>query len=195
MKATLAFLPLVLAGSPIMAQQLSFKAAEPDPAAIRIMDLYARCAVGRDPKEAARIVASDYDTHSYRAEIRRFAMQQKGCVPRAGSLTFQPVIFAGMMAEDLMRRRHVDISALDHMPAPPTPNGVIACVVRTQSAKVSDLFRTLPASSGEAIAITRLQGVVADCLPREQAPITNKVILRAQLALVSYRFVAFNNEL
>lgn len=187
MKATMALLPLAITACPAFGQQLSFKAVQPDPAAVRIMDVYARCAVASDPERAARIVEADYGNAEYRAEIRKFALKEKGCVPRAGSLSFQPVVFAGMMAEDLMRRRHVDISALDHMPAPSSPYGVIACVVRTGSSQVSDLFHTTPASSEERSAVSQLQGTMADCLPQGQAPITNNVMLRAQLALVSYR--------
>ena len=175
-----------------MGQQLSFKAAQPDPAAVRIMDIYARCVVARDPKLATKIVSSDYRTDLYQKEIRDFAMRQKSCLPRAGRLKFQAVIFAGMMAEDLMRRSHVDISDLGRLPPPSEPNGVIACVVRTHPTQVSDLLRTPPASSQETMAISRLQGTLADCLPREQAPLTNNLILRAQLALVSYRFMMPN---
>jgi hypothetical protein len=194
MKVTFALLPIALITVPVMGHQLSFKAAQPDPAAVRIMDVYARCVVARDPKQATKIVSSDYRTDLYQKEIRDFAMSQKRCLPRAGKLKFQAVIFAGMMAEDLMRRSHIVISDLGRLPPPPEPNGVIACVVRTQPTQVSELLRTTPASSQEAIAISRLQGTLGDCLPREQAPLTNNVILRAQLALVSYRFMMLNGH-
>lgn len=195
MKVALTLLPFVAVASPIFGQQLSFEAIQPDPAAVRIMDIYARCAVADDPERAARIVGADYRTGAYRKAIRAFAMSERSCVPRAGKLKFQPVVFAGMMAEDLMRRRHVDVSALDRMAAPSSPNGPIACVVRTQPGQIAELFRTVPASSREAQAVARLQGPVADCLPPGQAPVTNNVILRAELALVSYRLATLSGVL
>ncbi|MEG3126220.1 hypothetical protein [Sphingomonas sp. GB1N7] len=194
MKTTLKLLPIALIAAPVLAQKLSFKAVQPDPAAVRIMDVYARCVVARNPDQAIKIISSDYRTDLYRAEIRDLAMKQKSCVPRAGKLKFQPVIFAGMMAEDLMRRSHADISDLGRLPTPSKFNGAIECVVQTEPKLVSELFRTTPASSEELTAIFRLQPTLNDCLPREQAPLTNNVILRAQLALASYRFMMLNSS-
>ncbi|MGY2735580.1 hypothetical protein [Sphingomonas sp. UYP23] len=188
MNLRLVVLALAAAASPLSAQQLSFDAVQPDAAAVRIMEVYARCAVAHDPKRAAEIVNADYRTDAYQVEIRSFAMKERSCVPRAGKLKFQPIVFAGNIAEDLLRRRGIDVSALEHAPPPSSPEGPIACVVHTQASQVAELFRTPPASSAETQAVARIQVAMADCLPSGRSPITNKVVLRAMLALVSYRF-------
>ncbi|WP_375395273.1 hypothetical protein [uncultured Sphingomonas sp.] len=169
-------------------QPPSFAADEPDPVAVRIMDVYARCAVAHNAKRAARIVETDYRSADYQPALRSFALDERSCVPRAGKLKFKPVVFAGLMAEELLRRRHVDVGALKDAQTPAEPNGFVACVIKTESLKVSALFLTAPASLAEKKAISPLTRAAVDCLPRDQVPLTNMVIFRAELALVSYQF-------
>lgn len=178
--------------SPLLAQPAPLLRPQPDVASVQIMSAFAHCAAESDPRRAAQIVEAGYHTDAYRMAIRRFADEQKGCLPHSGKLVFQPVLFAGGMAESLMRKRGVDLAAVDLSRATPNPNGPLVCVVRNQQGAVAKLLATKPATAEEADALAALKPALANCLSQQQTLVTNPVGMRAMLALAGYRLTSEN---
>jgi hypothetical protein len=187
MMGRIALLALALSATPASSQSPFAEGAQPEAEAIRIMSVYARCVVDDDPRQAAALVESDRRSPDYQKNMRFFAIREKGCMPQFGRLKMQPVIFAGMMAEELMRRKHVDVSTLGGLSGLPAATSVTTCLMQTQAQQVAGLFRTAPASRDEARSLALLKTAETQCPGVQPSPATSPVMLRAQLALLGYR--------
>jgi hypothetical protein len=73
------------------------------PDAQRLLHNVARCMVGHWPRDARSLILADLEGPSYQQAVRRFVARHPGCTPRR-TLRFGGLLFAGAIAETLMRR-------------------------------------------------------------------------------------------
>ncbi|MEA3014784.1 MAG: hypothetical protein QOD42_3329 [Sphingomonadales bacterium] len=170
---------------------------------VRIFARFSRCVAGHwaDRERSRALLALDYRTEHYRHELLRLAGDNSRCVPPGSRLAFGGVLFAGGLAENLLRQRGAvaDLAgwvALD--PARPAIASrdetelMALCVVRAAPAKVSALLRTAPASDEEGAALHALLPEFASCLRAGSGVTLNRLSGRAILALAAYRLADHN---
>jgi hypothetical protein len=173
------------------------------PAEVRILARFSRCVADRPAnRERARtLLALDYRTEHYRQELLRLAGGNTLCVPTGGRLAFGGVLFAGGLAENLLRRRGAvaDLGAFVGLdPAHPALASrdetelMALCVVRAAPAKVSALLQTGPASEEEGAALRALMSDLGSCLRAGSNVSLNRLFGRAILALAAYRLADHN---
>lgn len=166
-----------------------------EPRDIRVLHDFSRCAARRWGNRARAILAMDHRTEDYRVRIHRFAREQWPCAPR-GELRFGQMLFAGGMAETLLRERLRSRSLAVSMAPDPARSPVLPrdrteqmslCTVRAVPAQVAALLETEAASAAENAALSALVPEVSRCLARGDSVAVNRVSLRALLALAAYR--------
>jgi len=168
------------------------------PLAAQAMHNFAICAANRSPRGAARLLAMDFRTEAYTQALRRFALGHNSCTARRTSLRFSGSLFAGGLAEQLLRE---PIGArplallVAHDPARPAieardeTEAMGLCTVRQAPAETQALLATEPGSAQEAAAAAALTPAITACLTRGQAMRLNRPGMRALLALAAYRLV------
>lgn len=160
-----------------------------DPRAIQVMAGYAECVAGRDPAGARRVLAYEPDGDSGdNRRLRDFALSHRQCL-MGGQLKFQGMIFAGDMAETLMKRDRVTAQMLGDASAGGESPVMARCVVAKRPEEMLRLFATGHASREEAEVLSGLRETLAGCTRRGATLTTNLVGLRARLALASYRLL------
>jgi hypothetical protein len=173
------------------------------PHEVRVLARFAHCVAERPAnRERSRaLLALDFRTEQYRSEMLRLAGDNVNCVPFGGRLAFGPVLFAGGLAEDLLRRGGAvadlrPLVALD--PARPAVASrdetelMALCVVRASPGKVTALLWTPPASDAEGAAIGALRPELNSCLRAGSSVTLNRLGGRAILALAAYRLAVHN---
>jgi hypothetical protein len=196
---------LVPAAQPGLAQRdpgraMRLGGAPSSPEDLRILARFSRCVAGRRENVAAAILASDPSTREHHSSARRLAQDNSSCAP-SGTLRFSEVLFAGGMAEALLRRRNAsaDIAARTaHDPNRPPLRArdeaelMSLCTVRAAPSQVEALLASEVASDGEAAAVRALMPQVGQCLTAGVNMRLNRPALRAALALAAYRLVQHN---
>ena len=191
-------LVFVAAVQPAAAQRLGPEPSEP--AHVQILARFSTCIAHRSPRRAEHLLAMDYRTDAYQRDLRRLATGNSGCLGR-GMLRFSAVLFAGGMAETLMRERGLltDLAsrvALDPARAPFAARDGIElmsiCVVRAAPVGVATLLQTAPASEAETAALQALTPRLADCLGAGEQLRVNRIALRSLLALAAWHLGAHN---
>lgn len=173
---------------------------EPDtPADHRLLQRFSHCVAQRQPGQAATLLATDYRTPAYLSAMRRLAQNNSGCVP-LDRARFSSILFAGGMAEALLRRQSAatDLAvrtALD--PARPLQaldetDVMSICLVRAAPSQAEALLASNAGSPQEAAALTALMPHVGDCLAAGMRLRLNRPGLRAMVALAAYRLVQHN---
>lgn len=172
-----------------------------EPADIRALHEFSRCAAHRWEGRARAILAMDYRTEAYRTRIHRFARDQWRCFPN-GLLRFGQMLFAGGMAEALLRERLAggDLAAgVAYDPARPPLQArdqselMSLCTVRAAPARVAALLRTEAASEPETDALRDLIPQMRECLGGGRSVRVNRVGMRSILALAAYRLAEHEN--
>ena len=167
------------------------------PDAQRVLHNVARCMVGHWPRDARDLLTLELQGTTYQRAVRRFIDAHPGCAPRR-RLGFGGLLFAGALAETLMRR-FGDLPARialrpSHPPLPVTnePDLMSVCAVRGDPARAAALFRSAPGSAEEEAALHTLRPRLADCLRSGVTARFNRPALRALLALSAYRLAIHN---
>jgi hypothetical protein len=157
------------------------------------MERFASCVADRSPEKAARTIAMDFRSTTYRSALKNLADANRDCYGYLSTMRSGGLSFAGALAERLIERDTTPLNArivrATHVPLPPrTPSDAIAiCVVRSAPDEVSRLFVTDVASEAEKAAITELQFVTGLCSenqPELQATVEG---MRAMLATAALR--------
>lgn len=171
------------------------------PEEIRILAQFSNCVARFNRERSRALLALDYRTDQYRRERLRLAAANSLCVPIGGRLAFGGVLFAGALAENLLRRGGAvaDLGAFVALdPARPAIASrdetelMALCVVRASPAKVSALLQTPPASEAEGAALRILMPELNSCLSAGSSVRVNRLSSRAILALAAYRLVDHN---
>ncbi|HYI47985.1 MAG TPA: hypothetical protein VEX35_05910 [Allosphingosinicella sp.] len=199
-------LAMILSAAPLGAsasaqQRPRFDRDATTPQEIRILARFSSCVALSHRGRSRALLALDYRTDQYRREMLRLAGDNADCVPSGGRLAFGAVLFAGGLAEYLLRRdgAMADLGAFVALdPARPSIAArdetelMALCVVRASPAKVSALLRTGPASEEEGAALRALMPELNSCLSAGSSVRLNRLSGRAILALAAYRLVDHN---
>ena len=177
------------------------RAGEPNTAEdIRVLHEFSSCAARRDTARARSVLAMDFRTAAYQRRLLGLADDNRACLA-SGQLRFSYVLFAGGMAETLLRQ---DAGAGDlaarvaYDPARPAIRArdesevMFLCTVRAAPEQVAALLRTDAASDREAELLRELAPQAARCLPEGSRVGLNRVGLRALLALAAHRLSEHN---
>lgn len=163
----------------------------PDALSVQRVYNFAACAAKRTPAGAKALIDMDFRTPAYSKALRSFAKGHGRCSP--GNIRFNSLIFAGSLAEQLIRNAPdltVRLSTAAAGPATPARSpqeGTGLCVARSQPALIQALLATEPTSTAERQAMARLIPAVSRCVPTGQQARFNHSGLRALIALAAYR--------
>ena len=160
------------------------------------MQRFAACVADHSSEKAARTLAMDFRSVTYRSALRNLSSANAGCFPYRGKMRSGSLLFAGGMAERLMQRDsrplNVRLARAATQSAPParSPTDAIAiCVVRSAPDETARLFATEVASDAETEAAKAL-GLAVKLCSQGQPPLeANVEALRAMLATAAYRNV------
>jgi hypothetical protein len=168
---------------------------------VRILAGFSRCVADRSRERSRALLALDYRTEPYRRELLRLADANRRCLPTAGRLAFGGVLFAGGLAENLLRQHGALADLAPRVALDPARPAIASrdetelmalCVVRVSPAKVSALLQTAPASDEEGAALGALMPELRSCLRAGSGVTLNRLFGRAILALAAYRLVDHN---
>lgn len=171
------------------------------PEEIRILARFSNCVARFNPTRGRALLALDFRTEQYRRELVQLARANYECLRDGGRLGFGGVLFAGGLAENLLRRGGAlaELSAfVAHDPARPAIAArdetelMALCVVRASPAEVSALLQTDPTSYEEGEALRALMPDFNSCLSANSSVRVNRLSSRAILALAAYRLVDHN---
>ena len=187
-------LALLASAAPASADDFQFSS----PDARREMQAFGTCVADVSTEKAARTLAMDLHSESYRSAIRNLADRNSDCLRGrdVNKIRFNQLLFAGAMAERLMLRDqpplNVRLARAAAQPAPPA-RGVVdrmaICVVRSAPDETARLFATEVASDAEAQALKALDVAINLCWPARRQLQTNPEGLRAMLATAAFRNV------
>jgi hypothetical protein len=162
---------------------------------------FARCVVVNQSARARALVVDDYRSEAYRTTLRQLAIGQNACLPPASRLRFAGVLFAGNLAETLLRGAVTrgtlaNRVAFNAAAAPFQARGegevMGLCVVRAAPAETEALLATAHGSEQEAAAARAITPHISPCLAAGSTLRFNRPGLRALLALAAYRLVRHN---
>lgn len=167
---------------------------------IQVLARFSRCVAHEWPNRASGVLGIDFRTPRYLNAVRRLALENSRCL-RGGTLRFSPLLFAGGMAEQLLRERR----ALDDLPAYVALDSVrpafaardetemmSLCTVRAAPTQVAALLQTAPASPEEGEAVAAIAPHFATCLGAGSRVRLNRLAARSLLALAAYRLGEHN---
>ena len=170
----------------------------PEKVAIQAVHNFGACAVSRTPQGARELLAIDYRAADFQARMRTYLKGHARCMPFNGAIGSREVLFAGSLAEALLKA-DVKRSQLPQRIAFDPQREVIAarspaeemalCTVFQAPQATAKLFETEPATSEEDRAVNPLADVLPRCLKKETQLTLNKPALRSLLALAAYRIV------
>lgn len=166
------------------------------PEAVQEMYRVGHCIAEREARLAGDMLSIDFTTPDYRRAMDRLIERGRVCLPEGSRMRFNPLLFAGAVAERLLEREptavNVQLARRADRPAVSarSPSDRLAiCVVRSAPDEVGRLFAAEPASAGEGEAADGLATIVRLCSggePRLDATATG---LRAMLATAAFRTV------
>jgi hypothetical protein len=170
----------------------------PESVAIQAVHNFGACAVSRTPQGARELLASDYRAPDFQARMRAYLKGHARCMPFNGAIGSREVLFAGSLAEALLKAdvkhsewpRRFAFDPQREVIAARSPSEEMAlCTVFEAPQATAELFDTEPATPEEDQAVNPLTQVLPRCLKKEMQLTLNKPALRSLLALAAYRIV------
>jgi hypothetical protein len=172
-------------------------AREPEDLAVQAVHNFGACVVALTPQGARATLALDYRMNEYKAKLRAVAEgHSEHCNAAWWRLRFNPTLFAGAMAEALLksdigeaqlpRRLAYDPNRQEIVARSPLETMALCTAVRAPDLTAA-LFATEPASADEASAMQPLFPVLQQCLANGTKASLNKPALRSLLALAAWR--------
>jgi len=191
---------LGLASLSLLASAATAQVIEREPTdrfALQAMQNFGRCVVEQTPRGAREVLAQDYRTSDYSAALKALAKGHARCLPN-GRLKFGGVLFAGSLAEALLRS-DVGASRLPQQLAfDPVREPIAArsdgetmalCTVLKAPDATARLLTTAAASDPETGAMEAIAPVLGECLAKGAKVEMTKPAMRALLALAAWRIV------
>jgi len=183
---------LSLAAAPTAAQP----AESSSPYARRVVQQFGACVADRSSAKAARTLAMDFRSPTYRLALNHLARANEGCFGYRGAMRSSRLLFAGAIAERLLARdpsplnaRLVRAAARAAPPARSPSDAIAICVVRSAPDETARLFASEVASDAEAQAIKALDIAIRLCSQGQRPLLANAEGLRAMLATAAFRNV------
>jgi hypothetical protein len=194
---------LAMRGSPAGLAPLPMAAEEISPPRrfeVEALHDLATCIVERDRDEAERILTADFGGEDYADAIRRLSPIRPLCLgPHGGLLRMSGIVFAGGLAEALLRKDLAEAQLAASLRAPEQAlqarndvEYIALCMVLAQPAQTSALLYT-DATAREADAkLVEYANALPGCVRPDQQFRINKLGLRALAALAAYRISVRN---
>lgn len=173
-----------------------------EPLAAQAMYNFAGCVVELSRPGAVKLLAKDYRTKEYQEDIRKYSKGHSRCIP-SGRLGMSGLVFAGNLAEHLLSKDFSDAAlsadlARDRSATPiearSTQEAISLCVVMHAPRESAALFRTEVMSDKEKEAMQALAPHLSTCIQQGTQFRTNRIGLRALLALAAYRVAVSSKE-
>jgi hypothetical protein len=169
-------------------------------ASARILQAFAHCAVERNARLFAAIVAVPpvpVDNQARNALFARARSTMSFCLTRESQMTAGQSVMIGAFAEQLYRRRFSSLPALGaaNVPAADDPDSIPVratlefadCLIDRHAGGTDALVRTTVASDEEQAAFEALSVQYGNCLDTGSSLTLNRVVLRSALADQLYR--------
>ncbi len=178
---------------------LALLTTESDTVAIQAVHNYGACVVEQTPRGAREVLALDFRSDEYQKKFRAMLKGHERCIPFDASLGTARLLFAGAMAEALLkfdvgsnelpRRLAFDPARAMIQARSPTEEMALCTVMQAPQA-TAKLFETEPATKEEIQAMQPLGGVLGECLKKDTKAELNKPGLRSLLALAAWRIAS-----
>jgi hypothetical protein len=169
----------------------------PEDVAIQAVHNFGACVVARTPEGAREALALDYGTPDYEKRMRRYIQGHDYCIPFNGRMSSAGVLFAGSMAEALLKSEVKPAGQLaqriaydpqrEDIRARSPLEAMALCTVLNAPGVAAKIFDTEPATPEEANAMKPLGNVLPQCLRKDMQLTLNKPALRSLLALAAWR--------
>jgi hypothetical protein len=175
-------------------------AAGVDPVALEKMRAFGSCVVANSPKRAGAVLALDVNSDEYQRRLRLLLDDNRQCIGR-GSIGSQHVLFAGSLAEALLKSGKVGKQALwmtqaaQGLPEPRGPLEKMAlCTVAAAPKESAALLATTLGTPEEMAAVQPLVPHLATCAPPTLQLTANQSSVRALIALAAWRIASTSKE-
>ena len=173
-----------------------------DPLAAQAIYNFAGCVVEIGRPGAVKLLSKDYRSKDYQEDIRKIAKGHERCAPNS-KLGFSGLVFAGNLAEHLLADQFTDAALAtdlgrDRTATPITARGTLEtismCIVMSAPQQSVALFDTEVMSDAERDAMKALAPQLSACIRQGTEFRTNRVGLRALMALAAYRVAVTSKE-
>lgn len=162
------------------------------------------CIVGETPWSVREVLAMDYRTPEYTRKLKELGSGVGGrCIHRASKLSSSGVLFAGSLAEamlkanvkrkDLPKRIAYDPARQPIEARNPGEEMALCAALQAPDATAA-LLQTQPATREEAQAVQQIAPILGQCLKQGTQVEMNKPAIRAMLALAAWRIVAASKQ-
>jgi hypothetical protein len=173
--------------------------SEPDTVAIQAVHNFGACVAEQTPRGAREVLALDFRSDEYQKKFRAMLKGHDRCIPFDARLGTARLLFAGAMAEALLKFDVKSVELPQRLAYDPTREMIEArspleemalCTVMQAPQATAKLFATEPATSEETGAMQPLGGVMTECLKKDMKAEINKPALRSLLALAAGRIAS-----
>lgn len=162
------------------------------------------CIVGETPWSVREVLAMDYRTPEYSRKVKDLGSGVGGrCIHRASVLSSSGVLFAGSLAEAMLKANVKRKELPKRIAYDPTRQPIEArspgeemslCAALQAPDLTAALLQTQPATREETQAVQQIAPVLSRCLKQGTQVEMNKPAIRAMLALAAWRIVAASKE-
>ncbi len=160
---------------------------------------WAGCIARANSGEATRVLTMDFKSPAYARAMKMLSQESRSCIQFRGTLRAGGLLFAGEMAEALLKKSPPPLNAILARAASGSPahpfsftDKVAICTVRSAPDDVAALFATERDSAEEAAALQKASSAMGLCAKAAEAskPLSiNPAGLRAMLATAAFRSV------
>lgn len=170
----------------------------PEDMALQAVHNFGTCVVNRTPEGAREVLALDYNSAEYEKRMRRYIKGHAYCMPFDGRMASSGVLFAGAVAEALLKNDVKPDQLAERLAFDPNRAAIAArgpaeamalCTVMKAPDTTAKILGTQPATPDEIAAMKPLASVLPECLKKDMTLNLNKPALRSLLALAAYRIV------
>ena len=171
---------------------------EPENVAIQAVHNYGACVASRAPEGAKQVLAMDLASADYDKQFRRLMAGNNYCIPFAARLGSSRLLFAGALAEAMLKAQVKPTELADRLAYDPARETIVArdaaedmalCTAISAPKATVAVFATEPATSDEVKALQPLGPVLGECLKKDVKVQLNKPAVRSLLALAAWRIV------
>lgn len=167
-----------------------------DDLSIRALHNFGACVVERSPRGARDALSLDYQSKEYQERMMEVLKGTDYCLSPNGQMIASPVLYAGSMAEALLKSefKSADLAQLlaydparQVIQARSSTETMALCTVLNAPQATGRLLATEPTTKEETEAMKAIGPVLGECLKKDMKLSLNKPALRSLLALAAWR--------
>ena len=172
--------------------------SNPDDLSVQALHNFGTCVVQRAPRGARAALDLDYRSNEYDQQMHAVLKGTDYCLTPGGQMRASPVLYAGAMAEALLKdeikpadlpQRLAYDPAWAVIKARSPVEAMALCTALQAPQATARLLETEPTSREESAAVGSIAPVLTECLKKGTQLNVNKPALRALLALAAWRIV------